>query len=88
MFYHSGEHPRMGAMDVCPFIPVSNVSMEECMAISREFGARLANDLNVPVYLCEEAQEREYRRKLPQIRKGEYEGLAKKVNSYERKKKD
>ena len=70
----------MGAMDVCPFVPVSNVTMEECVAISRQFGERLAGELNVPVYLYEEAQDKEYRKKLPQIRKGEYEGLQEKVH--------
>ena len=70
----------MGAMDVCPFVPVSNVTMEECVAISQEFGGKLANELGVPVYLYEEAQDKEYRKKLSQIRQGEYEGLAEKVS--------
>lgn len=73
---HKGEHPRMGAMDVCPFIPVANVSMEECVAIANAFGKRAAEALGIPVFLYEAAAMADYRRKLPQIREGEYEGLA------------
>lgn len=72
---HSGEHPRFGAMDVCPFIPVKGVTMTECADIAREFGRRLAEDLRVPVYLYEAAAAQDYRRMLPDIRHGEYEGL-------------
>lgn len=79
MTKHTGEHPRMGAMDVCPFIPVSNVTMEECVQCAKEFGRRLAEELDVPVYLYEYASERDYRKTLPQIRAGEYEGLAEKI---------
>jgi glutamate formiminotransferase/formiminotetrahydrofolate cyclodeaminase len=78
---HSGEHPRMGAMDVCPFIPVSGVSMQDCVAIAKNFARRLADELQVPVFLYEEAAEKKYRRTLPQIRAGEYEGLAEKLQS-------
>ena len=74
-----GEHPRMGALDVCPFIPVANVTMEECVKCSQQFGEQLANLLNVPVYLYEYSSSLEYRKSLPQIREGEYEGLEKKV---------
>ncbi|NCB39133.1 MAG: glutamate formimidoyltransferase [Erysipelotrichia bacterium] len=74
-----GEHPRMGALDVCPFVPVANVSMEECVEISKKFAKRAADELNVPFYLYEHSQTREYRKKLPQIRKGEYEGLPEKI---------
>lgn len=79
MTTQTGEHPRMGAMDVCPFVPVANVSMEECVAISKKFAERAAKELEVPFYLYEHSQEQEYRKKLPQIRKGEYEGLAEKI---------
>jgi len=72
---HKGEHHRMGAMDVCPFIPVANVTMEECVEISKEFGRRAADDLGIPIYLYEESATREYRKKLPQIREGQYEGI-------------
>jgi glutamate formiminotransferase / formiminotetrahydrofolate cyclodeaminase len=75
MTKHRGEHPRMGAVDVVPFIPVSGVSMEECVALARRFGERVAEELGVPIYLYEEAQGQEHRRELRQIRSGEYEGL-------------
>jgi glutamate formiminotransferase/formiminotetrahydrofolate cyclodeaminase len=73
---HKGEHPRMGAMDVCPFIPVANVTMDECVEISKTFGRLAAEALGVPFFLYEEAATEDYRRTLPQVRKGEYEGLA------------
>lgn len=76
---HRGEHPRFGALDVCPFVPVQNVTMAECVAIAREFGRRLAEEFQVPVYLYEEAAEHDYRRKLPDLRRGEYEGLAERL---------
>jgi glutamate formiminotransferase/formiminotetrahydrofolate cyclodeaminase len=76
---HHGEHPRMGAMDVCPFVPVSNVTMEECVACAREFGRRAAEELGIPVYLYEEASARDHRKALKDIREGEYEGLAEKM---------
>ncbi len=72
---HSGEHPRFGAMDVCPFVPVANVTMEECVEISKTFAKRAAEELNVPFFLYEEASDRAYRKKLPDVRKGEYEAL-------------
>jgi glutamate formiminotransferase/formiminotetrahydrofolate cyclodeaminase len=74
-----GEHARMGAMDVCPFIPVSYVTMEECVDCAKKFGSRVAEELNIPIYLYEEASEKDYRKKLPDIRSGEYEGLAEKI---------
>ncbi|NXU48961.1 FTCD cyclodeaminase, partial [Turnix velox] len=79
MSQHKGEHPRMGALDVCPFVPVRNVSMEECVTCARVFGQRLAAELGVPVYLYGEAAEQESRRALPDIRAGEYEGLPDKL---------
>ena len=72
---HQGEHPRMGALDVCPFIPVANVSMAECVEVAKTFGRLAAESLGVPIYLYEEAADKEYRKKLPQVRQGEYEGL-------------
>jgi len=72
---HKGEHPRFGAMDVCPFIPVSGVTMEECAQISKKFAARAAEELKIPFFLYEEASDYDYRRKLPDVRRGEYEGL-------------
>ncbi|HGY12481.1 MAG TPA: glutamate formimidoyltransferase, partial [Desulfobacterales bacterium] len=79
MTTQKGAHHRMGAMDVCPFIPVSNVTMEECVEISKEFGRRAADELNIPIYLYEESASLDYRKKLPQIREGQYEGLKKRI---------
>lgn len=70
-----GEHPRMGAVDVCPFIPVANVSIEECVEVSKKFGARVGKELNLPVYLYEEASTNPARKSLRQIRAGEYEAV-------------
>jgi len=75
MALHHGEHPRFGAMDVCPFIPVANVTMEECADVAQEFAKRAADELEVPFFLYEEAARHESRRKLPDVRKGEYEAL-------------
>ncbi|MBF0389650.1 MAG: glutamate formimidoyltransferase [Desulfamplus sp.] len=72
---HKGEHPRFGAMDVCPFIPVAGVNMQDCVEISKKFAARAAEELQVPFFLYEEAAEHDYRRKLPDVRRGEYEAL-------------
>lgn len=72
---HTGEHHRMGAMDVCPFIPVANVTMEECVAVSKEFAQRASDELGIPLYLYEESATQEYRKKLPQIREGQYEAI-------------
>jgi glutamate formiminotransferase/formiminotetrahydrofolate cyclodeaminase len=80
---HKGEHPRMGATDVCPFVPVRDVTMEDCVEIARELGARVAEELNIPVYLYEEAATEEKRRDLANIRKGEYEGLLEKLKDSE-----
>jgi glutamate formiminotransferase/formiminotetrahydrofolate cyclodeaminase len=80
---HSGEHPRMGAMDVCPFVPVANVTMDECVEVSKKFAKRAAEELKVPFYLYEYSQEKEYRKLMPQIRKGEYEALSEKIRQDE-----
>lgn len=74
-----GEHPRMGAMDVCPFVPVANVTMEECVEISKAFAKRAAEELGLSMYLYEYSSDRDYRKKLPDIRKGEYEAMSEKV---------
>jgi glutamate formiminotransferase / formiminotetrahydrofolate cyclodeaminase len=79
MATHAGEHPRMGATDVVPFVPVAGVTMAECVELAREFGKRTAEELGIPVYLYEEAATRPERRNLSVIRKGEYEGLAAKL---------
>ncbi|MCS6816020.1 MAG: glutamate formimidoyltransferase [Blastocatellia bacterium] len=72
---HRGEHPRIGATDVIPFVPIRNVTMEECVALARETGRRIAEELNIPVYLYERAATRPDRVDLANIRKGEFEGL-------------
>ena len=79
MSSHMGEHPRIGAADVVPFVPVSNVSMDECVGLANEYGKRVATDLNIPIYLYEYAARTPDRRNLASIRKGEYEGLEKKL---------
>ncbi|MCF7809159.1 MAG: glutamate formimidoyltransferase [Candidatus Marinimicrobia bacterium] len=76
---HSGAHARMGATDVCPFIPVSGVTMEDCAELSRKLGERVGNELNIPVYLYEFAAATPERENLATIRAGEYEGLDKKL---------
>uniref|UniRef100_A0A8P4FWP8 Formimidoyltransferase-cyclodeaminase n=1 Tax=Dicentrarchus labrax TaxID=13489 RepID=A0A8P4FWP8_DICLA len=79
MSKHSGEHPRTGALDVCPFIPVQNVSMDDCINCANVFGQKLADMLSVPVYLYGEAARKETRRSLPSVRAGEYEALPEKL---------
>jgi glutamate formiminotransferase len=76
---HSGEHPRMGAVDVVPFIPIEGVTMEQCVALAKETGAAIAEQFKVPVYLYEEAASAPSRRNLEDIRRGEFEGLAEKM---------
>jgi glutamate formiminotransferase / formiminotetrahydrofolate cyclodeaminase len=72
---HTGEHPRIGATDVVPFVPLSGVTMDECVAIAKRLGERVARELNVPVYLYEAAAQRPDRTNLEVIRKGQFEGL-------------
>ncbi len=72
---HTGAHPRIGATDVCPFVPLSNASMEDCIAIAQRLGQRVGSELGVPVYLYEAAATRPERANLENIRKGQYEGL-------------
>ncbi|MBT6458801.1 MAG: glutamate formimidoyltransferase, partial [Planctomycetaceae bacterium] len=74
---HRGEPPRMGATDVCPFVPVSGVSMEECVEIARKLAERVGNELGIPGYLYESAALSVERQNLATCRKGQYEGLAK-----------
>jgi len=76
---HKGGHPRLGAIDVVPFIPVSESSMEECVRIAETYGNIISQDLNVPVYLYENAARNTDRKSLSNIRKGEYEGLKEKL---------
>ena len=74
---HQGEHPRQGATDVCPFVPVSDVSMEECVAMAHRLGERVGRELQIPGYYYENAAKSEERRNLANCRKGEYEALEK-----------
>ena len=76
---HHGEHPRMGATDVCPLIPISGVTMEECAAYAQQLAKRVGEELNIPAYLYEHAQPNKKRSNLSIIRAGEYEGFAEKI---------
>ena len=79
MSHHNGTHPRMGATDVCPFIPVSGVSDEECIELSKQVGKRVGDELDIPVYLYEKSARKPDRVKLPNIRNGEYDGFVNKL---------
>jgi glutamate formiminotransferase len=72
---HRGEHPRMGATDVIPFVPVRGVGMEECVQLARRLGERIGEELAIPVYLYEQAATRPERQNLADVRKGEFEGI-------------
>ena len=72
---HTGAHPRLGATDVMPFVPIRDVSMQECVAMARRVGKRVGDELGIPVYLYEEAAARPERKNLEDIRRGQYEGL-------------
>ena len=80
MSKHHGEHPRMGATDVCPFIPVSGITMEETVTYARKVAARIGEELGIPVYCYEHAAFTEERKNLANCRAGEYEGLRKKLS--------
>jgi glutamate formiminotransferase len=79
MNHHRGAHPRMGATDVVPFVPVRNVTLDDCAALARQLGDRVGTELGIPVYLYESAAIRPDRRNLADIRRGEYEGLSKEI---------
>ena len=79
MSRHKGTHPRMGATDVCPIIPISGVSIEECIEYSLKLGKRVGQDLKIPVFLYEKSARQSSRKNLATIREGEYEGLKKKL---------
>jgi len=76
---HSGEHPRLGAVDVVPFVPIEGVTMADCVALAKRVGAAVAERFRLPVYLYEEAATNPARRNLEDIRRGEFEGLAAKM---------
>lgn len=77
---HRGEHPRLGVVDVVPFVPIEGVTMDECVAIARDVGAAVADRFGLPVFLYEEAASSPTRRNLEDIRRGEFEGLATKLS--------
>jgi len=79
MTQHKGEHPRIGAVDVVPFVPLSGVTMDDCVQLANIYGKRVASELKIPIYLYEFASRFHYRRNLSDIRKGEYEGLIEKL---------
>ena len=72
---HQGEHPRMGACDVCPFIPISEMEIEEAVELAHKLGKRVGEELQIPVYLYEDARTRPSRKNLANVRQGEYEGI-------------
>lgn len=80
---HKGEHPRLGAIDVVPFVPVKNATMDDCVKIAEKFGERVSKELELPVYLYENAARKPDRANLSSIRKGEYEGLVEKLKDPE-----
>lgn len=79
MSKHKGEHPRMGATDVCPLVPVSGITMEETIQFAEKLAKRVGEELNIPAYLYEYAAKEDYRRNLADIRNGEYEGIADRI---------
>ena len=78
MKHHKGEHARMGALDICPFIPIKGVTDKNCIDLSKKFGKRMAKELGVPVFLYAKSATKPERVRLPDIRKGEYEALEEK----------
>jgi len=85
---HKGEHPRIGATDVIPFVPISDIKMNECVKLAKELGQEISTKLKIPVYLYAEAATRPDRISLPNIRKGEYEGLKEVIKTNPEKKPD
>ena len=80
MTQHQGTHSRIGATDVCPFVPIKDFSDKDCIQLSKNVAKRVGNELNIPIYLYEKSAKKQYRSSLPDIRKGEYESLSKKLN--------
>ena len=83
MSNHKGEHARMGATDVCPLIPINNVSLKECIEYSNKLAEKVGNELNIPIFMYEYSAKHEERKNLANIRKGEYEGMFKKIKNKE-----
>ncbi len=80
---HHGEHPRMGATDVIPFVPIRNISVKECVELSKTLGERIGNELKIPVFLYEKSATKDYRKNLSNIRKGQFEGFFEKIKKDE-----
>src|SRR2546428_12146317 len=78
---HKGEHPRMGATDVVPFVPVREVTMDECVQAAKRLAERVGRELGIPVFFYARAAQRPERERLPDIRKGEFEGLSARVRA-------
>ncbi len=78
---HEGEHPRMGAADVCPFVPVREVTMKDCVELAARLGERVGKELSIPVFLYEEAARRPERQNLADVRKGQFEGLRNEIGT-------
>jgi glutamate formiminotransferase/formiminotetrahydrofolate cyclodeaminase len=85
---HTGEHPRMGATDVIPFVPISNVTMDDCVALARQCGERMWRELQIPVYLYEKAAARPDRENLAAVRKGQFEGIRDEIAAKESRRPD
>lgn len=85
---HRGEHPRMGAVDVVPFVPISGVTMDDCVKLAKEFGKEFSEKYHVPVFLYEEAASRPERQNLADVRSGEFEGLREEIGKNPEKKPD
>ena len=81
--HHQGQHPRMGAVDVVPFIPIKGCTMEDAIAVSKEVGQRVASQYNLPVFLYEKSASAPHRENLAAIRKGEFEGMKEKIHQPE-----
>ena len=84
LFEHRGEHPRIGATDVVPLVPIEAITLEECVALAQQLGRRVGDELGLPVYLYEAAATRPERRRLPDIRRGEFEHLVETILEPER----
>ncbi len=85
---HQGQHPRMGATDVIPFVPISGISMEECVALADQLGQRIGAELNIPVFMYGEAAKRDDRQNLAEVRAGEFEGLREEIGRNSQRKPD
>ncbi len=84
LFEHRGEHPRLGATDVVPLVPIEGISLDECVELAQQLGARIGEELEIPVYLYAAAATRPERRRLPDIRRGQFEALVESIHQPER----